>query len=180
MPGHNGAGRGSRPRVPGRVEDGCDLDDDDSGRFFLCALCRRQVLICSHCDRGQIYCAGGCRFDARKMRRREVARRYQRSRSGRFNHAARSRRYRARQKIVTHHGSPAPPPNACVPEASAAAREEFPPGAGSAASSNAPVPVVRGYATFGRGCHWCGRVGSPFVRRDHLRRRRRAVRSRPP
>ena len=31
MPGHNGAGRGSRPRVPGRVEDGCDLDDDDSG-----------------------------------------------------------------------------------------------------------------------------------------------------
>jgi hypothetical protein len=81
---------------------------------------------------------------------------------------------------VTHHGSPAPSPNACVPEASAAAREEFPPGAGSAASSNAPVPVVRGDATFGRGCHWCGRVGSPFVRRDHLRRRRRAVRSRPP
>ncbi len=131
MQGHNGAGRGSRPRVHGRVDGGCDLDEGASGRFFLCALCRRQVLICSHCDRGQIYCAGDCRIDARRMRRRETASRYQRSRTGRFTHAARSRRYRARQKIVTHHGSPAPPPNACVSEVSAAAREEPPPGAGS-------------------------------------------------
>ncbi len=180
MPGHNSARRGSRPRVHGRVEGGCDRDEGDSGRFFLCALCRRQVLICSHCDRGQIYCAGDCRFDARKMRRRETARRYQRSRSGRFNHAARSRRYRTRQKIVTHQGSPAPPPSACVPEASTAAREEPPPDAGSAALSSAPVPVVWGDATFGRRCQWCGRECSPFVRRDHLRRRRRAVQSRPP
>jgi len=180
LQGHNGAGRGSRPWVEGRVEGGCDLDDGDSGRFFLCALCRRQVLICSRCDRGQIYCAGDCRLEARKMRRREAARRYQRSRNGRFNHAARSRRYRARAKIVTHQGSPAPPLDAFVPEASAAAREEHPPGAGSAASSGAPVPVVRGDATFGRRCHWCGQGCSPFVRRDHLRRRRRAVRSRPP
>ena len=179
MQGHNGARRGSRPRVHRRVDGGCDLDEGASGRFFLCALCRRQVLICSHCDRGQIYCAGDCRIDARRMRRRETASRYQRSRNGRFNHAARSRRYRARQKIVTHHGSPAPPPDACVLEASAAAREEPPPSAGSAALSRAPAPVIRGDATFGRRCHWCGWGCSPFVRRDHLRCRR-AVRSRPP
>ena len=179
MQGHNGAGRGSRPRVEGGLGGGCDLDDSGSGRFFLCALCRQQVLICSRCDRGQIYCAGGCRFDARRMRRRETASRYQRSRSGRFRHAARSRRYRARQKIVTHHGSPDPSPDACVLEVSAAAQEEPPPGAGTAALGGAPVPVIRAEATFGRRCHWCGQGCSPFVRRDHLRRRR-AVRSRPP
>jgi hypothetical protein len=149
-------------------------NDGACGRFFLCALCRRQVLICSHCDRGQIYCVGDCRFDARRMRRREAGRRYQRSRSGRFNHAARSRRYRARQKIVTHQGSPAPPPNDCVPKVSAADQEEPPPGAESAGLSSAPVPVTRTDATFGRCCHWCGRGCSPFVRRDHLRRRRAA------
>ena len=179
MPGYNGAGRGSRPRVHERVEGGCDLEDGESGRFFLCALCRRQALICSRCDRGQIYCAGDCRFEARKMRRREAARRYQRSRNGRFNHAARSRRYRARAKIVTHQGSPDPPLDAVVPEASAAAREEPLPGAELAASSSAPVPVIRGDATFGRRCHWCDQQCSPFVRRDYLRRRR-AVRFRPP
>lgn len=61
MPEHHGAERGSRPRAHGPVEGGCSLDDGDGGRFFLCALCRRQALICSHCDRGQIYCAGDCR-----------------------------------------------------------------------------------------------------------------------
>jgi hypothetical protein len=29
-----------------------------SARLFLCAGCRLQVVICSCCDRGQIYCAG--------------------------------------------------------------------------------------------------------------------------
>jgi hypothetical protein len=179
LQGHNGAGRGSRPRDECGLGGGCDLDDSGSGRFFLCALCRQQVLICSRCDRGQIYCAGGCRLDARRMRRRETASRYQRSRSGRFMHAARSRRYRAREKIVTHHGSPTPPPDASVLEVSAAEQEESPSGAGTAALSGAPVPVIRAEATFGRRCHWCRQGCSPFVRRDHLRRRR-AVRSRPP
>jgi hypothetical protein len=81
---------------------------------------------------------------------------------------------------VTHHGSPDPPLDAFVPEASAAAREEPLPGAGSAALSSALVPEVRGDATFGRRCHWCDQQCSPFVRRDYLRGRRRAVRSRPP
>jgi len=26
-----------------------------SARLFNCARCRRQVVICSHCDRGNIY-----------------------------------------------------------------------------------------------------------------------------
>jgi hypothetical protein len=178
LQGHNGAGRGLRPRLKAVSAAGA-TDDSASGRFFLCALCRRQVLICSHCDRGQIYCVGDCRFNARRKRRRETGRRYQRSRNGRFNHAARSRRYRARQKMVTHQGSPVPSPDACVLEVSAAAREEPPSGVRSVARSSAPVPVTGTDATFGRCCHWCGRGCSPFVRREHLRRRR-AVRFRPP
>ena len=47
-----------------------EVTDGASGRFFLCALCRQQVLICSHCDRGQVYCAGDCRDQARGTRRR--------------------------------------------------------------------------------------------------------------
>jgi len=178
LPEHHGAERGSRPRAHGPVEGGCDRDDGDGGRFFLCALCRRQALICSHCDRGQIYCAGDCRRDARKMRRRETARRYQLSRSGRFHHAARSRRYRSRQKIGRRQGSPAAPSHDCLSEVSAAG-EETPSDAGSTASRCAPVPVIRDDAPLGRRCQWCGREGSPFVRQDHLRRRR-AVRFRPP
>ena len=33
---------------------------ESTGRRYLCAACRAAVLICSHCDRGQRYCAAGC------------------------------------------------------------------------------------------------------------------------
>jgi hypothetical protein len=92
-----------------------------SARLFLCGRCRVQVLLCSHCDRGQHYCSRECSGQARRERRREAAERYQRSWRGRLAHAERSRRWRARQatglvddapqsanKIVTHQGCPAP------------------------------------------------------------------------
>ena len=77
-----------------------------SARLFLCAGCRTQSLICSCCDRGQIYCAGDCAARARRHALRAAGRRYQTSRPGRLAHADRTRRYRARGKKVTHHGSP--------------------------------------------------------------------------
>ena len=76
-----------------------------TGRLFVRVCCRTQVLICSHCDRGQIYCAAHCAQAARSHSIREAGKRYQTSRRGRFTHAERSRRYRARQKNVTHQGS---------------------------------------------------------------------------
>ena len=45
------------------------LADAASARLFLCAGCRMQVVICSCCDRGQIYCAGDC---ARRARRHSL------------------------------------------------------------------------------------------------------------
>ena len=54
-----------------------------TGRLFLCARCHAQVLVCSHCDRGQIYCAQGCAQTARRDAQRAAGQRYQVSRRGR-------------------------------------------------------------------------------------------------
>ena len=39
---------------------------DRPARLFLCARCRTQVLLCSHCDRGQRYCTPACSRQARE------------------------------------------------------------------------------------------------------------------
>lgn len=81
-----------------------------TGRLFLCAHCRAQVIICRRCDRGQRYC-DGCAKEVRRARVREAGRRYQKTRQGRLAHAERARRHRARRKKVTHQGSPTPAPD---------------------------------------------------------------------
>ena len=99
---------------------------DAPARRFVCARCRAPVLVCSHCDRGQVYCAAGCAATARRLSQRDAGRRYQDSLPGRFHHAARTQRWRVRQaalatstsmlaatsiepstaQSVTHQGSP--------------------------------------------------------------------------
>jgi hypothetical protein len=61
-----------RARMPGHYSKHCDRRPCVGGlapvapaRLFVCVRCRTQVLICSCCDRGQIYCAGGCAQEAR-------------------------------------------------------------------------------------------------------------------
>ena len=73
---------------------------DRAARLFLCARCRDQVLLCSHCDRGQQYCSRACSSLSRRERRRETAERYQSSRSGRLKHAARTACWRQRQRSL--------------------------------------------------------------------------------
>ena len=103
----------------------------------------RQALICSCCDRGQIYCAGDCAARARRRRERDAGRRYQTSRRGRLAHAERTRRYRVRRKNVTHHGSPASPPDDLLSSGSLAI------------ASDASAFVDRPRRRFSR-CDWCG------------------------
>jgi hypothetical protein len=78
-------------------------------RLFLCALCYEQVIICTLCDRGNIYCSCLCSVRARKRSLREANYRYQTSIKGRLNHALRQRRYmqrlRAFKNKMTHQGS---------------------------------------------------------------------------
>ena len=79
-----------------------------SQRLYNCARCRQQVQICRRCDRGNLYCAGGCAALRRRESLRRAGRRYQLSFRGACRHAARQRAWRARQtNKVTHQGSPA-------------------------------------------------------------------------
>ena len=143
--------RGFRPRP-----SGCSHGTGAPARFFLCARCRKPVLICSCCDRGQVYCAGGCAQEARRQAQRAAGACYQASRRGRLAHALRARRYRRRQKIVTHQGSPSAPPDDLLSPDLAAAK-------GPSSTGDFPkLPPCR---------HWCGRRCPDFVRQDFLRRR---------
>lgn len=79
---------------------------ENSGRLFNCAACHIQVVICTCCDRGNIYCSS-CSQTVRTANLREASKRYQNTFQGKCKHAERQKRYRQRQrKIVTHHGSP--------------------------------------------------------------------------
>ena len=52
-----------------------------SARLFNCARCRCHVVICSHCDRGNIYCGGRCSQRVRRQSVRAAGRRYRLPRS---------------------------------------------------------------------------------------------------
>ena len=77
-----------------------------TARIYNCMRCHCQVIICSHCDRGNIYCGQKCSQAARKDLLGAASKRYQNTQQGKHNHAARQKCYRERKKeIVTHHGS---------------------------------------------------------------------------
>ena len=128
-----------------------------SARLYLCARCRCQVVICSHCDRGQRYCTDGCAERARQSSLREAGQRYQRSRRGRHCHAARQRRYRQRQREkMTHQGSPVMGGNASLK-----------------ASPQRPANVPNWVLIDSKRCSFCGRLCSVFLRLGFIRRRHR-------
>jgi hypothetical protein len=154
MQGQYPGNRGVRPR---RV-CGSDHGDAAPARLFLCAGCRAQALICSCCDRGQVYCTGDCAQQARHRAQRAAGRRYQTSRRGRLAHAARTSRYRARCKKVTHHGSPRRPSDDLLSLGSPVIASD------AAALEERPLRSASH-------CHWCGRRCLDLVRRGFLRRR---------
>lgn len=83
-----------------------------SSRLYYCTLCHAQAVICSSCDRGQIYCNDTCSKTARLKSCREAEKRYQLTPGGRHKHAARQKCYRMRQKEkVTDHSSSTPAHN---------------------------------------------------------------------
>jgi len=124
---------------------------ENTARLYLCARCRRRVTICSHCDRGNIYCGKSCADRARTLSLRAAGKRYQRTRRGRFKHAERQRRYRSGRKKVTHQGSPEPPPDDPL-----------------TARSQASAPIATAEDE-GIRCGFCGRPCSPFLRSGFLR-----------
>lgn len=158
MPGHYSTPCGRRPCA------GEGAPSDAPARQFACERCRALVRICSCCDRGQIYCPGSCAREARYQAQRAAGQRYQASRRGRVCHAARARRYRARQKNVTHQGSPPLCRDDDVVVDATATRSV------AVRSSHGHEGEHDHY------CHWCGRGCPAFVRGDFLRHRRRGSR----
>ena len=123
---------------------------ENTARLYNCARCHSQVTICSHCDRGNIYCGKSCADLARSTSLKAAGKRYQRTRRGRFKHAERQRRYRSRCKKVTHQGSSEPPTNDPL-----TARSEAP----------LSLDIIEDE---GIRCHFCGRLCSAFLRLEYL------------
>ena len=165
-----------------------------SARLFLCARCRDQVLLCSHCDRGQRYCSRACASGSRRERQREAARNYQLSDIGQRKHAARTARWRERRrrslrqhaaggevddKEVTHQGCTAasvraPLPGCDTPSDTPSAMPSDIPDVrpdigidppGANASSSAGTAVSAPLR-----CRRCLRLLLPHVRSGYLRR----------
>jgi hypothetical protein len=78
-------------------------------RIFNCVRCHRQVIICSCCDRGNIYCGSTCSQISHKESLQASEKRYQKTYRGKLKHAERQKHYRERLaekvKIVTDTGS---------------------------------------------------------------------------
>ena len=131
--------------------------DDAICRFYLCARCRSQTLVCRRCDRGQIYCGRACALEVRRCRQREARARYQSTVRGREMHVQRNRQYRARQRSVTDQGVMTPQitaePDASVSGGEAAAR-----------------PAIVATPLFATSCHHCRKLASDFVRLNPIRR----------
>jgi len=127
-----------------------------SARLFNCAHCHRQVIICSCCDRNNIYCCAECSRIARHQTLLYAGRRYQNSKIGRHKHADRQRRYRQRINKVTHHTSPALPNNDLL---SLWTNEQ----------KSKPEESVTGIIR----CHFCGKCSAPFLRSGFLYRQTR-------
>lgn len=124
-----------------------------SSRLYFCSRCHIQVIICSHCDRGQRYCTGKCRHEARSESAQRASKKYQSTRECRFKNAARQQCFRNRRsQKVTHQGSPSIRHNdllrICLPK-----------------TKKTPKPSFSGSTIH---CHYCGAVCDPFLRLDFL------------
>jgi hypothetical protein len=158
-----------------------------SARLFLCERCRSLVLICSCCDRGQIYCVD-CAEDARRQSVRAAGKRYQATRKGRLGHAARQSAYRAKRKHVPLQARPGPADEVVPASARQADRccraswrghversdlwrkKKLVTHHGSPRRPAHDVVPANAAAKRFSHCHWCGCLCSPFVRSAFLRR----------
>ena len=124
-----------------------------SSRLYQCLRCHKPVVICRLCDHGQRYCANGCSKQARMDSQKRASKKYQTTRAGRFNNAARQQRFRSRQKQkVTHHGS------LQTPRHDVLSKQFTPP----------KTPRIYPKLAVIMCCHHCGEECSSFLRHDFL------------
>lgn len=125
----------------------------NSARLFSCARCRKQVRLCSYCDRGNRYCGRTCSKIADRANRKRANQKYAQSAEGKASGRVRQRRLRknnakqASQKTVTDKGS-RPNPHLLL-----------------SIQSNQQQSRLKD------SCMFCGRLLSGFVRQHFLKRR---------
>ncbi len=124
-----------------------------SSRLYHCLRCHAQVVICRHCDRGNRYCTNGCSKKARAISLKRACKKYQSTRIGRFNNAARQQRFRTQQKQkVTHHRSiQIHLHDVLITQSSEPQRDH-------------QQPEIKTFLA----CHYCGKTGNGFFRSDFL------------
>ena len=142
--------------------------------MFNCARCHRLVVICTRCDCGQRYCSTHCTRAQRRRSVREAGRRYQRTRHGARNNAARQKRWRTRiATTVTHHPSPThkhlrePLPGENVHQEACNATSNRTP----VISNWVPITIPTGEVD--RRCDFCGRRCGSYTRWGTLSAERR-------
>lgn len=124
-----------------------------SSRLYQCLRCHVPVVICHRCDHGQRYCANGCSKKARIASQKRASKKYQTTRAGRFNNAARQQRFRLRQKQkVTHHCS----------------LQNLPHDVLNKQLKKPKSSLLRPKQTKNIHCHHCGEICSPFLRHGFL------------
>ena len=132
------------------------LSMQTSSRLYQCLRCHVPVVICHRCDHGQRYCANGCSKQARIASQKRARKKYQTTRAGRFNNAARQHRFRARQKQkVTHHCSLQNPPHDVL-------NKQLKPSKSSQLSPKQTKTIH---------CHHCDEACNPFLRHGFLQHR---------
>ena len=122
---------------------------NNTARLFNCACCRCQTIICTHCDRGNIYCGSTCAKKSRTQNHRIANHIYQKTFRGSQKHAARQRVYQSRQKQkVTDQGSALIPQNDLLPP-----------------TKNDTKKITSEQIR----CHFCKKVVLPYLRNGYLR-----------
>ena len=122
---------------------------NSTARIYNCVRCRHQCIICSDCDRGNIYCGSICARQSRTQNHRIANQIYQKTFRGKQQHSVRQRAYRLRQKQkVTDQGSVLSSQNDLLP-----------------ASENDAEKI--GFSQ--THCHFCRKKVSPYFRNGYLR-----------
>ena len=152
----------------------CDKERNSLRRYY-CDRCKCEVLICRHCDRGNIYCNSGCARTRRIESIRSAERNYQMTDRGKANHAARQKKWRYNKKGVTDHSSnleKAVPSSPSVNET--AVKEDQGTDNPELSSPGSLCKAVRPRLS-GDCCHFCGRRGVGYYRHGSLNGRKSRI-----
>ncbi len=192
LPGEPHLSRRGRP-ARARIEASRRRPD---GRLIKCKRCGAKVVICRHCDRGNVYCSRACAKEVRLETQRRSSARYQQTMQGKRHHAAREKRRRERlaQKVTQQGPSrnpdlremepslsePALPPSPheaeAQPDAEPPAVQQLSDLLVSPRTPDEPQPGTMVCCPFcGGWCHYDGRQG-PALRSGSVTRQRRGPR----